>query len=872
VRLGSALAAVAIVAALAAPLAPCPSAAADEVEALLERLGLKQLLALHLEERLDGLTGERRQQEAMRLADLYAELLESVADPLLRRTIEERSKALLRAAPEGSVDQLRLALLRSTFRAAESVAEDQRMRLSSPEAVQQAIDTLTDILPDLGSLESHLEDSVERVDRRLGRASGTEAVFLGDDLERLQRLEMECSFLRAWALYYQSWLNNRPDNARIAQRIFAELLDPSNPFIEPADVSEDLRGAEAVARTILGLALCKSLTASAPTAITWVRLLEDSRTFEAIREQVPAWRIFIHLENGEFRAARSVLNEHLRTNADVPLPWLRLVAVYALEARESTRETRDLISYAVTQLASRAELEQILDLAERYGTESLGESGFALHYVRGVLAYHSAREEHGSDEPSRDMELVRAYATAVDAFRTGLQEPDVNQYVDAAVASQRLIAWCLYFQSEFRDAKQAFELAARTLPAGDAADALWMSIVCQDKLVKVAGTSGVRAELARMITQFLELYPSSEHAPKLLLKQAIATDAPTLEMINGLLAIPASSPVHESARRRAAHLLFGMVRKAAGAERAELASLYLGVAVPIILADAARQDELDEVELQRLGSRCRRVIETALHDNVQRLTAARTALEIVDELEVDSRIDLSELGDEFDYRRCVMALRMGDLPGAAEFGERLHLRTPESSWARLATQSLFRSGYDRWRAVSDGDDDRAAVEWVVRYGERLLGEEGAEALLAAPANVHGYIAAVAEAHYTVWDRSKIDDAGRRALELFRDVLLVKRPRNIDFLRATAVLSEKFGDVDDALECWRLLVSGLPMTEEGWFEAKFHLITILAMRDEDRAREVMQQHETLHPQFGPDPWGPRLRGLAVRLKPPGGDDA
>jgi hypothetical protein len=72
---------------------------ADEVAAYLEQLGLKSLLAVHLEQQLQAADNDQRGELILRLAGLYAELLESTEDQSRRQNLEERSRKLLEQVP-----------------------------------------------------------------------------------------------------------------------------------------------------------------------------------------------------------------------------------------------------------------------------------------------------------------------------------------------------------------------------------------------------------------------------------------------------------------------------------------------------------------------------------------------------------------------------------------------------------------------------------------------------------------------------------------------------------------------------------------------------------------------------------------------------
>ena len=68
----------------------------------------------------------------------------------------------------------------------------------------------------------------------------------------------------------------------------------------------------------------------------------------------------------------------------------------------------------------------------------------------------------------------------------------------------------------------------------------------------------------------------------------------------------------------------------------------------------------------------------------------------------------------------------------------------------------------------------------------------------------------------------------------------------------------------ALTCWRKLVSGSDAGTDGWYEARFHVVDLLKESDRERAQSIMTQHMQLYPDFGPPPWGDKLRAVAEDL--------
>ncbi len=847
-------------------LACTQAAYGDDVAAYLERHGLQQLLAVHLEQLLEDQSGAGRDDLVLRLAGLYAQLLESTDDPALRIALEERSRTLLSAAPPNTALELRLALLRGSYRSAERIAEDHRLRQSDPEQVDRAKATLAELIPKLRQLRGQLNDRSKLAERRLTRSGGSTAVILSEEAERYHRLLAQCTFLNAWALYYQSWLNERPDNARAAELLFATLLETESSRPQPEDISVDLRSIEAIARSILGMALCKSLTASSATALRWVELLEDERTHELLHEQSPAWKVAIHLEHGEYRAARTVL-EAVQANQVLPLPWVRLAAVHALEAEPNDEYAAALARWAVAQLAAGGELEQVLDLAQRYGADALGTSGFAMRYVRGVQHYQHARDLHGNDRPSVDEGLASLYERAVGELDAAVAEPDAQGYPKAAAGCRWLIAWCRYFQSSFLAAHAAFERAAEMLSPKDGPEALWMAVVCLDKVVQAGNGEALARELADLIDRFLTQYPSNPHAPRLIVKRAQAAGQVTPATVNELLAVPENSEAFSDAQKQAALALYKLFRRSSGEQRVRYGREYLLVAIGLLVPErpdrpAAGQDELEPRRSQFIA-RCRRVLEVALSEEVQRPAAARTALAAFDALG-----DAAEpYRDEIDYRRVQERLYEGDTTSAASTSDRLWSGNPGSVWSRAAQRALFKYAHRRWAA---DEADEQALDLVVHTGQRILSEfEGFVEALDRP-SVLAYYLAVADALTQQWQRRGQEAIAQRALALYEAVLAV-RPRDVTVLRAAADLSERLGQTDRALACWRLLAAGSEAGTEPWYEAKFHLISLLAEVDPVRARLVMDQYKQLNPEYGPQPWAAQLLALDRRIGRTGLDD-
>ena len=837
------------------------SGGGDEVAAYLQRHGLKQLLTVHLEQQLIDAKGELKEELIRQLADLYAELLESEQLPQKRDRLEVRARELVSSLPQHDAGSLRLALLRGSYRVAEKIAENHRLRLASDEEADEARRILTDILPRFSQLRRQLKDRLDILERQLSRANVAGTVRLNSDVDQARDLYDECTFYNAWGLYYQSWMHDRPDNASVAQELFASLLGAGTSHPSPNEISVDLRSVEAIARSILGFALCKSLTASAPTAVNWIELIKAENTFETLRNEAPIWHMVILMEHADFAGVQDVLNDYLSTGKPLPLSWLRMIAVHALERPAHDRRAAVLARYAVTELASRDQLDQVLDLAQRYGTESLGDTGFALRYVRGVISYSDARAAHNSESPAFDPDVVAMFDRAAKDLDSALLESDVNQYADAAAACRRLIGYCRYFAGRFLDARIAFEEAATSLPqAEDAAEALWMAIVSLDNVVQAGGSERLKTQLDDIMTRFLREHPSSEYAPRIVLKRSISRGIVSVEAVESLLSIPENSEVYDSARIRAAQMLYELFRQSSGERKIGHAVTFIALAMPV-QSRAMNENDAGDVSVRaELINRCRMLLEVTLTEGVSRLVAARQTLSWIDELASQYGDDLLPYQDEITYRRVLERLFSEQEEAAGGLADELWNRNELSIWSRLASRAMFRHAHRRWQdAASSLVVELATLQQVERYGGRILLESAGESGALSDPVVLTYHAAVAEAVILIWERTGEERKARAAMVIY-DKLLNEKPNTYKFLRAAAILAERLGRTERSLECWRHILSGSEIRSLQWFEAKFHQITLLAQIDSHRARRVLDQHILLNPDYGPDPWGARLKGL------------
>lgn len=891
------------------------SAASQEIAAWLERRELTALLAVHLEQQFEqARDAPTREQLAGRLARVYARMLEAGTDDAAAVDLETRGRRLLTAVSGSEADELRLALLGATHRAAARIAERRRLAIDDPGECDTARASLERILPELRDLRGSLRRSQIELQRRLTRAAGVEATLLVEQLERVQRHAAQAAFVSAWTMYYLTWLGDcAPDDRargggpspagardllREANRLFVELLDTGLPAPEPSDVSLDLRRREPFARAILGIALCESLDSTPTEADGWIDLLEAGSTYAPLRAELPAWRLATLLDGGRAIEANERFESMLVATPDLPVPWLRLAAAGAIHLASASRHASEMAQRAIGALAARGEVAQVLDLARRFDRKELfGAEGFVLRYVRGLRAFEAARAADprrsdvegpaGADADSPDRgQATRSvrdlYGVALGELTSAVAEPDASTYGEAVAAADALIGWCHWYRGEFGSAVGAFERAAQAQAGENAAESLWMAIAASEQLAR-RGEREAEVRLAQLSDRFLERFPGSPRVPQLLLRRSLAVERPTPELVDQLLAVPPGSETYGPARRRAVQVLYELFRAETGpgrseTARSELARRLVAIAARVVESDAGSIADLEPAERAGHAIRLRQLIEVSLDPGVARPELALATLDALDALTARDLVDLSTVRAELAFRRIQATLAGGDgtdFAAAERMAVELDAIPGSEVWRVPAARLLFRGAVERRRAdpeANAGSAGAPSTRWlrpIVEWGRRSLGEldtadgDALAAALRRDGSLAGSVAILGEAVATVAEVESDPDLARDAAR-WLEALLVVRPADAMALRSAAIARDVAGDPAAAIEHLRRLVAGAAIGSELWYEGKWRHITALARIDPRRAREVLEQHRAFEPELGPAPWGERLRELDRRL--------
>lgn len=834
--------------------------AQDAVGSWLEDIGLDRLHARRLEQQLDSQRDTNiRATIARKLAGTYSILLESTPSGDVRDVLEARGRGVLTKISDEDGDPLRLALLRSSYAVTSRECEFHRLALESGSTIGELQERLAALVTNLSQVRSRLERRERALERRVNRSRGVDAQIASVKSDEVALHISQSTFLEAWSRAYLAWLSGGEDMALEAQKLFGVLLATGDAFPDPNDVSLDLRDDEIYAESILGMAFAKSVTDSVATVEAWLDLLDDPTTAEYVRRNLPYWEIALHAQAGGFGETLQLLRE---LPDDAPTSWLRLAAVSGLAARGGGSAAQALGTEAVALLAARNELAQVVDLAERFGLADMERDGFALYYVSGVCRYEDGRKASDRGDLSAAQQSYRA---ALEDLDSAAAEPDAGNYEDALPGVQSMRAWCLHEIGDHARASVLFEEAADLHGGVEAGNLLWMAISTLDELERDGGGgSDLQQRRMTLIDRFLEDHPSHPSAPGALLRRLASNPTPTLEDAELLVSASTNSPLGIRAHQEGVQMLYRIFRRSKQEDRATAGKRFIEV-VPVPRFDPEDDKQVHLVDVIR----ARQLLDVALSPGILEVALAESIVDAIDRGVNAGVIDITGKERELDYRRLQIALHREDIPEAVRIF-RMFETDQVDDWSKLAARTLFKAAsvaVQREDLASDDMRTQSGIDAVRRSAVILLGDPPEQADFTVSGNwTVARLLAIAE--HRAYEANGSLETRDRALELYA-LLAQFQGKDEVILEGLAALSEEADLHEQALEVLRTLVAGTQTGSDTWYRRKADLVRVLSVVDPERARAVLDQHAALHPDYGPDPWGPAMRQMHVRLGGGGG---
>ncbi|GAB4383636.1 MAG: hypothetical protein Kow0022_03980 [Phycisphaerales bacterium] len=850
-----------------------PDSPDSMVERYLQLHGLRQLQASLLRDRLARAVGDERLPVAERLGAIYAEMLSDNIDAAQRQELERLSGELFESVPGVDSFGLRIKLAKAQYLPAERSAERWRMGLADEAERVEAERVLGLVRDTFRALGRSLNARVEALERQRGRGTEIDQAAVGAQLTEAQALRSSAFYYAGWSGYYLAMLTERKDVAESAIRDLGWLLGAEGGSVGLDRLNSALLSYEHVARAALAVGLCRSITGDHGGAVTWMRTLGESpELHQSVGEQ-----LFTRWMDVLARAGRwDELREHVASRGERPLPLAeaRLLAVLTMSAQtrgvadDADRTAQSLASMAIADLVARGEIGHVLDLLRRFGTLPIGGDGFIVQYVRGLLAYEQARAAHragGEDEsrPTRQASVAARYGAAADLLRGAFEAEDATRFAGERVRAGLTLGLSEYYRGHLLEAADRLEATASLATQADQREeALWRAIVALEELAD-SGNEEARQRSRALGVVYMSEFPTTERAAVLLLRRADTEEIDSERAIEVLFAVERDSPIYEAARRHLGRLLYRAYRRAPAERRDAEASRFLSVAEELLAMDEqkVRSGEQEEAlaAAQAVVVRVRQILDVVLSSPAPELARAERALARLERVANETGMSLAELSDELAYRHLQIALVRGQHDRVEELLAELTRRG--GRFARAADRLLYRDAIGAWTRQGAGAPE---AERVVRFGGRILGTPDDSGERLSDDALMSVADRVSEAAEYLWCASGDEAMRDLALRLARQWF--ERGRWTEpMLRRLAATGESAGDKRAAFDAWNTLSAAYEQGEPAWFEARYNALRLLIELDPQRGRQAVLQHEVLFPSYGPEPWGDRLRALAVRVK-------
>lgn len=852
------------------PIEPEPSTQA--LEHYLSDHGISSVLGAHLRKRMRESAGQERLRVAESLGRLYVKNLNEARTPEDRRRAEALADDLLRLVPESDSFELRLDLAKATYLTAERIAENDRVRLAPAEDKAEAERVLRNVLQVFEGLATKINRKVELLEKREAAAKEDDLTAIREELAYSQRLRSLSRYYAGWSNYYLALLTNNTQKVGTVLEHFGVLLNAQ--ANRPATLDRVPAGNlkyEHVCRAMIGCALALTLKGDSG-AIKWIEKLEGSdETPPVISEKLFAYKAIVLAGSGRWSDLEVALRSRRAPDRDrEPRPLsvdeARLVAVLGLEslAHSSVKSgtlhdiTLRVAKTAMADLMAHGQITHVMSLVTRYGTATIGTDGFIANYVRAAQSYERAYEAHQAIDPkptrpTSDPSLINQYRHAAHLLDSATNAADADKYPHdrTRAAIQRGLA--LFFGGELESAADVLQKAALSAGTSDMKrDALWYAIVALDAAVD-SNKPSLASERDRLAVLFIQNFPTSEQAARLLLRQTKAELLSREQTLKLLLAVPPGSPVYEASRDRAAALLYAAFHDSTPADRSFAALRFAQVAEEAIALARPRalaaSDKSAADAARSIVQNARRLADVLLASPTPDIPRVEAALAMLDSITSYHKFDPSAYAQEIAYRRLQIADYKKDKPEV----ERLlaAIRAGGGVFALSAEKLMFRRATESWREAPSDVSHAAAV---VRHGLVVLSNPST-----TPAAAQSLRASIADAAAAVWRANSDETMRDRAIDLDR-ALIETGAGSPSVLRRYAELAESAGQKPQALDAWRTLLAGLDHSLPDWHEARYHSLRLLWDSDKAAAYEAMRQHRVLFTKPAPEPWEQRLREL------------
>jgi len=827
----------------------------DKVERLLERLGLRELQILHLEQILarDG-RAEDRAAVGKRLANLYAEALtDGNLSEGQRADLMARVGRLLQDIPEANTTALQVTLLQAEYAQAEKLIVQWMSDPRQPAPLREAATILIALVPQLTRQESFLESEVARLNDELdGIDDEDKRTRKEKDLSRLLNVHGRALFFTGWANYYLAFTKRDSAESRprltAARTAFRKLLAIEKD--DYADLEVEWLGLSAPPRALAMTGLCQTESAlgNVDAALACYEILQSKYTAPEVRESAAVACVRGMVYWGHSAEAKKVAAPLVARflpdggDADVQLAVALFRGGFALPHAADDPQTREVGMLGVEALARLKKFAALNKLLADFDVSLAGAEGFIPRWIHGRRLFAAAEKSKSR----------AAYQAAARALSGALDEGETKRYPDFVADCRFVLAWCRFYLDEVEAAARLFESSAPPLKeaaSGSAVQSAWMAFVAYRRLSQA--DAKYVDDAVRVLQLIKREFPQSEYAKKADYYMAkVQLESQPLEVsIAKLSQVKPADSNYLTARFEICLLQHRRWEKLRGGAR-DYAADDVFKAVDAFLAAAA--DDADH----------RRKMRAALLASMVALSGEPPNIAVAERFlrRADSLAPKLKPGDvllpEYHYRRFQLALSQNDALAAAKHTDWLTEHGGGSSFQAPALIMLARRADAELKAASPGERTEK-LRQAHRAYRRLLDSQGDSAEQLASSR-NSRVAALRTAEYAA-ELGKHHEAAQ-----LLERLLTVAPSSRVYLRRLGLAQFHAGRHSDSLSQWRKLVRGLKKGSPEWHEAKYYQLACLDKIDRAQAHKVMKNYKIFYPDFGPPPWRDKLAALDRRI--------
>ena len=856
---------------------------AQQVDRFLARLGLVDLQILHLEQSLHPTaSGEQATKLARRIADLYAsQLMLHSADASRYQEQVARIHILLERFPEARTTALQVMLLQADYNRAELLASRWIGNAEDQDSHTEALAILARITPRLKQLQTQLNQQAnqlkEKLDdqdaarqralrrRALNRsdnskrdldATAPDDTFgvLQSDWRRLQGIANRATYVTAWSLYYQGFLQSAGKDSSLyseSRRLFAQLLGiEADESLKEIDSQWLNLESEYLARSVIGLGLAEAISGHVGDSRICFQWLEQAAVSPEIRDEGSHWYVRSLCQASAWQEVTAYAERRISRFSGKPTGGKLGLCIALVQAAygpaKDSPQRQPLSDLGLRGLARLQQRALIVGLISRYKIQIGAASGMVLQWIKGQQLLKTAERSGQPDD----------YRAAAQMLQAALSTKNATDQISLRSRCRYDLAMCQFHLGNLAQAGPGFEESVPGLKASGeaiAADALWNAFVCYKRLGKADARYLPRA--VNVLARIQRDYPQHKYA-----REASRWTA---------LLMRDASP----------DKVIRQLQRVAPDDAGYLDAQY---DLCTLLHQQWSRHRDDATQSARFADGVRRAAE-AFHSVADKQVAARRRVKVLvlaAEVSLFAEEPLVELGAGFLTRAEPFAESLPTSDSAlsdyhyqwlrvSQFRARDAALREHANWlVKHATQPTYRlvalvtsaQVVDREIQKAEGARKQSLLEegyQVYLKLSRRLGDGRAAITGHKNARV-----AVSRLAYYAAALKKFSEA-----VALLDRLVAAFPKDPGYLKRAAHAHLSAGNPKQSVVHWRTLLAGSAKSSNTWFEAKYHQIRCLQMLDRPRAQQVLKQFKLLHPKHGPPLWRERFRQLEDQGGPP-----